>query len=507
MTMTTPIESSQASDRQLVQRHLAGEPAAFRQIVERYQGMVCALAVSGCGDVARSEDLAQEVFVTAWRGLPKLGDPGKLRAWLGGITRNLILRSFRQARSTPTHAAEPLSPEIPDGSSDPSTQAVSADEVALLWSVVMGIPQVYREPLILFYREHQSVAAVAATLELSEEAVRQRLLRGRAMLSERIANRVESALERSAPQASFVGAVLLALPHPAIPTLAAGSMGGGAMVKGGIGVKLLTAFAALPALVTGLTDYLRFRAELESTGPADRSRVIRRHVIPLMGNAFAAVLIGLLIGLGAAGGGNGVGFGIGVACLVAGMAVYQRRKGCPQVGAAGFEYRSRGGFMGMPWVHVRAGGAPGWAVARGWIAISDGVAIGGCFAGAPLAIAPLSVGNVAVGGFVLGGIVAGIGALGGVALGWWAAGGVALAGKAAWGALAMAPDFAVGNLALATHANNSAARAYLAGHEFFILARSAWRIALWGMFTAWIPALGLISWRLWRSRGASSAAR
>ena len=503
--MTPPIESSQITDRQLVQRHLAGEPAAFRQIVERYQGMVCALAVSACGDVARSEDLAQEVFVTAWRGLPKLGDPGKLRAWLGGITRNLILRSFRQARSTPTHAAEALSPEIPDGSLDPSTQAISADEVALLWSVMMGIPEVYREPLILFYREHQSVAAVAASLELSEEAVRQRLLRGRAMLSERMAKRVESALERSAPQPSFVGAVLLALPHPVLPTLAAGSVSGGGMVKVGLWVKMLAAFAALPALLTGLTDYLRFRAELESTGPMDRSRVIRRHVLPLMGNAFAAVVIGLLIRLGLVGGGNAVGFGIGVACLVAAMAVYQRRKGRPLVDTAGFEYRSRGGFLGMPWVHLRAGGAPGWAVARGWIAISDGVAIGGCFAGAPLAIAPLSVGNVAVGGFVLGGIVAGIGALGGVAAGWWAAGGVALGGKAAWGALAVASDFAVGNLALATHANNTAARAYVAGHEFFVLVRSAWRIALWGMFTSWIPALGLISWRLWRSRGASNS--
>ena len=51
------------SDTQLIERCLGGDHEAFGPIVERYQGLLCALAYSGCGDVGRSEDLAQETFL------------------------------------------------------------------------------------------------------------------------------------------------------------------------------------------------------------------------------------------------------------------------------------------------------------------------------------------------------------------------------------------------------------------------------------------------------------
>jgi len=61
----------------------------------------------------------------------------------------------------------------------PATQAVTREEEAILWRALERIPDTYREPLILFYREQQSVERVAAELELSEDAVKQRLSRGR----------------------------------------------------------------------------------------------------------------------------------------------------------------------------------------------------------------------------------------------------------------------------------------------------------------------------------------
>ena len=73
-------------------------------------------------------------------------------------------------------------------------QAISQEEEAILWRSLERIPETYREPLILFYREHESVERVAQVLELSEEAVRQRLSRGRKMLHEEVAAFVEGAL-------------------------------------------------------------------------------------------------------------------------------------------------------------------------------------------------------------------------------------------------------------------------------------------------------------------------
>jgi len=228
--MNTTLEDPSLDDRRLVERHLAGDRGAFRQMVERYQAMVCALAYSACGDVGRSEDLAQEVFLTAWKQLPGLREPEKLRGWLAGIARNRINSSFRQQSRTPTARAEALSPETPAAEASPRDHAISADESALMWRALAGIPESYREPMVLYYREHRSAPAVAAALEISEEAVRQRLARGRAMLNERMAKLVEQTLERSAPTPAFAGLVILALPAGVGPVGVETALGAGSSV-------------------------------------------------------------------------------------------------------------------------------------------------------------------------------------------------------------------------------------------------------------------------------------
>ena len=55
------------SDAELVADVLAGDRDAFAEIVSRYQTLVCSLAYSATGEVSRSEDLAQDTFLAAWR--------------------------------------------------------------------------------------------------------------------------------------------------------------------------------------------------------------------------------------------------------------------------------------------------------------------------------------------------------------------------------------------------------------------------------------------------------
>jgi len=514
--MNTLLDYTTLTNRQLVDLHLDGDREAFRQIVERHQAMVCALGLSACGDVGRSEDIAQEVFVTAWKQLPELREPEKLRGWLAGIARNLVNNSFRRAARTPTARAEPLAVETPADEAGPREHAISADESALMWSALESIPETYREPMVLFYREQRSVTAVAEALEISEEAVRQRLTRGRALLSERMAKLVEETLERSAPTPAFASMVILALPVGPLAVEAALGAGGGAAktlatagtigsvaAKGGLAVKLLAAFAAAPALIQGLTEYLRFRAHIEATTTqARRDIVIRLHLLPLLLNA--VLLGGLAFALWAPFPSDWkplVLIAFAVALIVFSHFDHRRRKVAAGdlAGPAGpaFDYRSAGGFLGLPWIHVRAGG--GWRGRRaaGWIAISDGTAIGGLFASAPLAIAPVSVGGVALGVLSLGGLALGLAALGVCAAGGWAVGGMAVAAHAAQGGLALAPDFAMGSGAVAAHANDAAAAAFFQSHLFFRLSDIAWQVAVWAAFFGWLPPLLLIGWHLW----------
>jgi len=175
---------------------------------------VCSLAYNRTGDLAHSEDLAQETFLAAWRQLGQLREPDRLRSWLCGIARNLIHNSRRRLAREPAHASEALDGLEPIVAPDPlpSEQAITREREAILWRALQRVPETYREPLILYYREQRSVERVAAELDLSEDAVRQRLSRGRRLLHEQVIAFVEGTLERTAPGESFTLAVVGTLP-------------------------------------------------------------------------------------------------------------------------------------------------------------------------------------------------------------------------------------------------------------------------------------------------------
>jgi RNA polymerase sigma factor (sigma-70 family) len=177
--MTNRVDPA-IDDAELVGMSLAGNRDAFRQIVARYQNLVCSLAFSATGNLSQSEDLAQETFLTAWKQLPTLREPGRLRSWICGIARHLVSQSLRRNVREPSHHAESLdsAQDLPTTHPSPTDEVVNREEQAILWRSLERIPTVYREPLVLFYREHQSVQNVAAALEITEDAVKQRLSRG-----------------------------------------------------------------------------------------------------------------------------------------------------------------------------------------------------------------------------------------------------------------------------------------------------------------------------------------
>lgn len=246
------MSAVEKTDAELVSRSLAGNRDAFGQIVARYQTLICSLAYSATGSLPQSEDLSQETFVTAWKQLPQLNEPAKLRPWLCGIVRNLIRRTFRQLIHEPSHAAESLetAQESPAVEPLPGDQAVTREEEAIMWRSLERIPEIYREPLILFYREHQSIERVAEELELSEDAVKQRLSRGRKLLHEQVRMFVETALRKSAPGTAFAIAVIAALPVAMTQTAKAAGAGAAAKAAaaGKTGGVLATLAAWLPFL-------------------------------------------------------------------------------------------------------------------------------------------------------------------------------------------------------------------------------------------------------------------
>jgi RNA polymerase sigma factor (sigma-70 family) len=126
-------------DAALVARAVAGEPAAFGQIFDRYAPRIHAYCTRMLGEPHTAADATQDTFVAAARRMGQLRDPSKLRPWLYAIARNECTRHGRaRDRAVPTedHAMTGLD----DATGDEPARAAEAGEVGeLLWEAAAGL--------------------------------------------------------------------------------------------------------------------------------------------------------------------------------------------------------------------------------------------------------------------------------------------------------------------------------------------------------------------------------
>ena len=535
------------SDAALVADSLTGNREAFGQIVARYQTLICSLAYSRTGSLNQSEDLAQETFIAAWKQLAGLREPEKLRSWLCGIARNIIFDALKKQGREPSHAAEPLeaAQEAPSPGLPPMDVTISREEEAILWRAIERVPATYREPLILFYREHQSVEAVAANLELSEDAVKQRLSRGRKLLQEQVVAFVEGTLARTNPGQAFTLAVLAALPLTLGTTVKAATLGaaakGSAAVTGkSLAGMVLASLSCLIGPVLGVVcGILGWRQSLQSARtPRERAYLMRQSKMTLAAalmfavglvplnfinpsvwrtHAVLFIVLGLVVTLGF------VAFVFVMSWRFSHQftkirqeeerlhpEILQDRRNASSTFYQPWEYRSRATFLGLPLVHCRGGKRPGEKSqpAVGWIAFgeiaygilfaSGGVAVGGICTGG-LCFGIISIGGVGIGLFAFGGMALGLVAMGGAAIGWIAGGGIAVAWHAALGGMVAAHDLALGGSAMAAHANDAVARDFFLRHRWLDITRPDSNAVFW--LLCFGPMIfQMIFWNWWRRK-------
>lgn len=520
----------EVTDSDLVASSLAGDRDAFSCIVTRYQSLICSLVYSATGSLTQSEDLAQETFVAAWKKLNDLREPEKLRAWLCRIARNHIYDLLRQQRREPSHAADSLETAHESATLEPSPpqRVINQEEEAILWRSMERIPQIYREPLVLFYREDQSIQRVAENLELSEDAVKQRLSRGRKLLHEEVTGFIEGALRASAPGKAFTVGVLMAL--PAFTISASAVTLGASAAKGSAAAKTVGMLGLFGTILSPLLGFFGTWVGYRMSLDVAQSKAERDYIKSFYGRLagcilgffvlYAAVMVwarpilkthSLLF--------NALVIGLTLAYIISILALTiwgfkKRRIFLGQLKSDGsaadpvkptWEYRSKLNLLGLPLIHVRIGGGmvAQQKVVKAWIAVGD-CAAGVLFAFGGIAIAPISIGGMAIGllpfggcalGLLaLGGLSIGVWSFGGLAVGWQAFGGCAIAWNAAFGGVAIAHDFALGGIAQAVQANNKIAAELIQPHPFFKNAQIAFRYLAW-MNLAWIIPM-LFWWRM-----------
>jgi len=145
--------------------------ATINALFRAHAQAVFAICLANIRNHHDAEDIMQAVFLKSIAKLSNLRNPARVRAWLLQIARRMCVDFHRRRKPT-----EPLLNEPPI----PSAHGTVPCE--RLHAAIQRLPQNYRETIVLYYLDGRNCSSVAASLGIAEPAVRQRLVRARAML-------------------------------------------------------------------------------------------------------------------------------------------------------------------------------------------------------------------------------------------------------------------------------------------------------------------------------------
>jgi RNA polymerase sigma-70 factor (ECF subfamily) len=201
------VTATNAIEEQIVSAAIAGDEAAFTQLVERYRGELQVHAYRMLGSLEDAQDALQEAFLRAWNGRGTYRRQSTFRAWLYRITTNACLRILerRPRRLVPYEAgpaaelgARPVPPaDLPwlqpypdlllDDDPQPEDVVVARETIELAFlAAIQHLPPRQRAVLILRDALDWSANEAAAVLEMSVAAVNSALQRARATMKEQL---------------------------------------------------------------------------------------------------------------------------------------------------------------------------------------------------------------------------------------------------------------------------------------------------------------------------------
>lgn len=180
-----------AHDAELVRRFHAGDESAFVEIMTRYREKIFTIALSLLRNRSDAEEIAQDTFIRAHRGLVRFRGDSSLATWLHRIVVNLARNRywyfFRRRRhatlsldcALDTDSNATFSDLIAADGADPAHEAVTSEFAELVAGCMEKLETRHREILTLRNVLHRSYDEIAATLGINPGTVKSRIARAR----------------------------------------------------------------------------------------------------------------------------------------------------------------------------------------------------------------------------------------------------------------------------------------------------------------------------------------
>jgi RNA polymerase sigma-70 factor, ECF subfamily len=167
------------NDDQLVEACRRGDGQAFQELVERYKRLVYALIARSVPDRSRADDLAQDVFLRIYRGLPYFRGESRLSTWIYRIVANICAQE-QSRRPPPSSLDDGRGPRIAPGAADRQFSDLELRE--RLEKAIARLPPNYRLIVAAHYLDGVQYEQLAEALKLPLGTVKTHLYRAKQQL-------------------------------------------------------------------------------------------------------------------------------------------------------------------------------------------------------------------------------------------------------------------------------------------------------------------------------------
>jgi RNA polymerase sigma-70 factor (ECF subfamily) len=179
--MVLNFEAQAWSDEEIVQRVLGGDKALFEILMRRHNQRIYRIVRGILNNDSEAEDVMQDAYVRSYQHLSTFEGRSSFVTWLTRIAMHeAFARAQRLRRQTPLEADEQR-PFVVDAANSPERNIANMELHNALESAISSLPQKYRSVIIMRDVEEMTTAETATVLEISEDAVKVRLHRARAL--------------------------------------------------------------------------------------------------------------------------------------------------------------------------------------------------------------------------------------------------------------------------------------------------------------------------------------